>query len=136
MRRSTDIVSGIVRMRRYPLAAATNARPMPVLPDVGSMRTDLPGRDPSLLLERLDHRDADAVLHGVGGIEELELRRHGRAGRDAGGHAVQADERRAADEFRDVGCDLHVLPSAARAGTAGARLASVETGADVARQIE
>ena len=39
LRRSIDIVSGIVMMRRLPRAAAIAARPMPVLPDVGSMRT-------------------------------------------------------------------------------------------------
>ncbi len=32
----------MVRMQRYPLAAQTNASPMPVLPDVGSTMT-LPG---------------------------------------------------------------------------------------------
>src|SRR5258708_5200457 len=37
------IVSGIVRISLYPLTAATNARPMPVLPLVGSMSTVLPG---------------------------------------------------------------------------------------------
>jgi hypothetical protein len=36
-RRSRDIVSGMVRMRGIPLAAQTKARPMPVLPEVGSM---------------------------------------------------------------------------------------------------
>ena len=33
----------MVRMMLYPLTAATNARPMPVLPLVGSIRTVLPG---------------------------------------------------------------------------------------------
>src|SRR5258707_1381412 len=37
------IVSGIVRISRYPLTAATNARPIPVLPLVGSISTVLPG---------------------------------------------------------------------------------------------
>ncbi len=37
--RSTDIVSGMVRMSLYPLAAQTKARAMPVLPLVGSMIT-------------------------------------------------------------------------------------------------
>jgi hypothetical protein len=36
LRRSMDMVSGIVRMQRYPFAAHTNASAMPVLPDVGS----------------------------------------------------------------------------------------------------
>ena len=34
-----DIVSGMVMMRRMPRAAARAARPMPVLPEVGSMST-------------------------------------------------------------------------------------------------
>jgi hypothetical protein len=38
--RSTDIVSGMTMMIRYPRAAATDARPMPVLPEVGSMMTE------------------------------------------------------------------------------------------------
>ena len=33
------VVSGMVRIIRYPLAAATEARPMPVFPEVGSMIT-------------------------------------------------------------------------------------------------
>lgn len=37
---STLIVSGIVRMILYPFAAAIDARPIPVLPDVGSMITE------------------------------------------------------------------------------------------------
>ena len=39
VRRSSDIVSGMVRMSLYPRAAATKARAMPVLPLVGSMIT-------------------------------------------------------------------------------------------------
>ena len=38
-RRSMLIVSGIVRISFRPLAAATNARAIPVLPEVGSIRT-------------------------------------------------------------------------------------------------
>ena len=37
---STLIVSGIVRMIRYPLTAAIDARPIPVFPEVGSMITE------------------------------------------------------------------------------------------------
>ena len=40
LRRSTLMVSGIVRMIRYPFAAAIAARPIPVLPDVGSIMTE------------------------------------------------------------------------------------------------
>ena len=39
LRRSIDIVSGIVMMRRLPRAAAIAARPISVLPEVGSMST-------------------------------------------------------------------------------------------------
>ena len=38
VRRSSDMVSGMVSMSLYPRAAATNARAMPVLPLVGSIR--------------------------------------------------------------------------------------------------
>ena len=38
--RSTLMVSGIVRMIRYPFTAAIEARPIPVFPDVGSMITE------------------------------------------------------------------------------------------------
>ena len=34
------MVSGMTMMIRYPLAAATEARPMPVLPEVGSIITE------------------------------------------------------------------------------------------------
>ena len=36
------IDAGIVRMSSYPLAAATIARPIPVLPEVGSTKTVFP----------------------------------------------------------------------------------------------
>ena len=39
LRRSTDMVSGMVMMMRLPRAAASEHRPMPVLPEVGSMMT-------------------------------------------------------------------------------------------------
>jgi len=34
------MVSGIVKMIRYPFAAAIEARPIPVFPEVGSMITE------------------------------------------------------------------------------------------------
>ena len=37
LRRSMDMVSGMVRVMGYPRAAATNASAMPVLPLVGSI---------------------------------------------------------------------------------------------------
>ena len=39
LRRSRLIVSGMVKIRCSPFTAATKARPMPVLPLVGSMMT-------------------------------------------------------------------------------------------------
>ncbi|VEU38254.1 unnamed protein product [Pseudo-nitzschia multistriata] len=42
-RRSMLMDSGMVRIRSYPLEAATMANPMPVLPDVGSTKTVSPG---------------------------------------------------------------------------------------------
>ncbi len=42
-RRSRDIESGMVRIRSYPFAAATMARPMPVFPEVGSTKVVFPG---------------------------------------------------------------------------------------------
>ena len=46
---------------------------MPVLPEVGSTRTPRPGEILPCGLERVDHRDADAVLDARDRIEELEL---------------------------------------------------------------
>jgi hypothetical protein len=68
-RRSSDIDSGIVRMRSYPRAAATIARAMPVLPEVGSTSVVLPGVmsprfSASLIIENLLAR---AQLSGPGG---------------------------------------------------------------------
>lgn len=42
MRRSMDMEAGMVSMSLYPLAAAMNARPIPVLPLVGSTSVVLP----------------------------------------------------------------------------------------------
>ena len=39
-RRSALMVSGMTIITRYPLAAATAHRPMPVLPEVGSIMTE------------------------------------------------------------------------------------------------
>ena len=46
LRLSTLMVSGMVSMILYPLDAAMAARPMPVLPEVGSMMTDPSLRSP------------------------------------------------------------------------------------------
>ena len=49
------------------------ASPCPVLPLVGSMMVP-PGLEQARPLGRLDHRQADAVLHRTARIEHLELR--------------------------------------------------------------
>ncbi len=43
LRRSTDIVSGMVSTSGIPFAAQTKARPIPVFPEVGSMTVVMPG---------------------------------------------------------------------------------------------
>jgi hypothetical protein len=99
--RSVVIVSGIVRMSFRPLAAATNARAMPVLPLVGSIRTV------SLLMRPLFRASsiiaiADAVLDAREGVEELELEQDLGLRAVGGCGAVEAHERRVADRFGDV----------------------------------
>ena len=46
---------------------------MPVLPEVGSTMTLVPGHQAALRLGRLDHRQPDAVLDRAGGVHRLEL---------------------------------------------------------------
>ena len=78
---------------------------MPVLPLVGSTSTVRPGSMQAVALSRLDHRQADPVLHAVGGVAEFEL------GDDLGGetrgHPVQSDEGGVADQLCDVTGDVH-----------------------------
>src|ERR1019366_4918057 len=57
------------------------------LDEHGLARQDFPGR-----LERLDHRDPDAILDRMCGVEKLQFRRDGRAWRDTRGHAVELNE--------------------------------------------
>ena len=73
---------------------------MPVLPEVGSIRWSCRARFPGLF-ERLDHGDADTVLHARDRIEEFELGQQ--VGLDALflGELVQADDGRVADGFED-----------------------------------
>ena len=54
------------------MAAATAARPMPVLPEVGSMMTE-PGFELAGSLGIVDHGLGDAVLDGTGGVEVFQL---------------------------------------------------------------
>ena len=51
--RSTLIVSGIVRISRYPSAAAIEASPIPVLPEVGSINTAPSFKRPRSLASRI-----------------------------------------------------------------------------------
>ena len=51
----------------------------------------------------LDHVQADAVLDAAAGVEELQLGNH--VGVAAFGQAVDAHQRRVADELYDVVCD-------------------------------
>ena len=74
---------------------------MPVLPLVGSTKSGLAGRDDALLFQRLDHRDADAVLHAGERIEEFQLEQDVGLGARFLGHARQAHQRRVADGFGD-----------------------------------
>ena len=74
---------------------------MPVLPEVGSTSVVLPGFVLPLRFERLDHRDADAVLDAGDRVEEFELGQ--KIGADALflGQFVEPDERRIADRLGD-----------------------------------
>ena len=92
LRRSSDMLSGITRISFSPLAAATNARAMPVLPLVGSMIV-VPSLDQPLGLQGLDHRDADAVLDRAQRVEELQLGDAPRPWASAGREPRQAHER-------------------------------------------
>ena len=95
-RRSRDIDAGIVSTSLYPFAAAMNARPMPVFPDVGSTSVVLPGAMSPLALGVLDHAAADPVLDRRARLHDLELGRD--AAREAVGDAVEVDHGRVADQ--------------------------------------
>ena len=70
-------------------------------PDAGVARGRLDDRasraKPAVLLRRLDHREADAVLHGAAGVQVLELREE--LARDVAGEALEPDDRRVPDEL-------------------------------------
>ncbi len=87
-----------------PRAAQTMASPMPVLPDVGSSTIVsgliLPASCAASIIAI-----ADAVLDAVRRILEFQLAHDLRA--HARGEAVDAYERRVADEFGDVLGDAH-----------------------------
>ena len=97
---------------------------MPVLPEVGSISMVRAGRDLARGFQRLDHRDADAVLDAGDRIEEFEL------GQEIGvdalllGDLVQPHERRIADRLGDRIVDAaatrHMAGSKSRASFAAA----------------
>ena len=72
-RRSMVMDSGMVRMMRYPLTAATMASPMPVLPLVGSTMV-MPFLSLPVFLRVLDHGEGRPVLHAPARIGPFELR--------------------------------------------------------------
>src|SRR5207245_8325856 len=69
---------------------------------------DQPARlELSRALRRLNHRQADAILHRSAGIEELGLRVYGRA--DAARDLIDSDQGCPADRLEDVLVRLNVL---------------------------
>ena len=64
------------------------------------------GPEPTLTLRRLDHGEADAVLHRAPRVEELRLGVERRA--DSLRQLVEADQRRPADRLEDVSVRLSV----------------------------
>ena len=76
------------------------------VPGVARRRLDDRAARPQqpVALRRLDHREADPVLHRAAGAQHLELGEHERLvleGADAPGQAADPDERRLADEVED-----------------------------------
>ena len=63
---SLDIVSGIVRMQRYPFAAQTKAKAIPVFPEVGSMTT-LSAYQVSVSLCSLNHGSTNTIFNACQG---------------------------------------------------------------------
>jgi len=102
------MLSGMVSASLYPRAAQTNARPMPVLPLVGS-RMIVSGLMRPAFSGRVDHGHPDPVLDAVGGAVELELGHH--LPRRALGQAPDPHQRGIADQLRDVVGDFHETSS-------------------------
>ncbi len=96
---SWDILSGIVKMQRYPFSAAATAMPTPVLPLVPF--DDGPaGLQIAAPLGVLDDGESDAILDRPAwvGVFRLAVDR----GADAGADPAEPDERRPADGIEDV----------------------------------
>ena len=88
-----------------------------MLPEVGSTIVP-PGFELPVALGRLDHRQADPVLHRAARVQVLELREQlGAAGRR---DPVEPHDRRRTDEVEDVGYSRAIRRElyATRPGTA------------------
>ena len=66
LRRSWDMVSGMVMIMRLPRTAAKAARPIPVLPDVGSMSTVSSSMSPAASAASIMARAARSFTEPVG----------------------------------------------------------------------
>ena len=91
--------------------------------DDGAARLEAPGAH-----RGLDHREPDPVLHAATRVEGFELRQH--RARTAAGHAVEPDQRGAADGGEDVVLVLDAVENAAhgRAPNDARRNAGPRTG--------
>ena len=88
------------------------ARPTPVLPDVGSTIVP-PGCSRPSRLGGVDHRHRRPVLDAAAGVEELELGQQ--LARQVAADAVEAHERRVADEVEQRGGGVDPGPGHGRA---------------------
>ena len=104
-RRSGLIVSGMMITQGYPLTAATKARAIPVFPLVGSTIVDLPGNQLAGFLGRLDHGEADAILHAIARIGRFQFSEN--RGVTVPDDPIESNEGRAANQICHGRCDLH-----------------------------
>ncbi len=110
------MLAGIVSTQRYPRLAQTKAKPMPVLPLVGSTTTP-PGTSLPLLLGALDHRQANAIFDRTAGVLRFELAEHVRA-RRVTPEPSDLDQRRVGDQIQHATVDEGVLGSGGSVGWA------------------
>ncbi len=87
---------------------------MPVLPDVGSISTVLPGVILPSRFERVDHRHADAVLDRRQRVEELELHQNVGLRIRLLGDLGEPHQRRVPDRLGDVVVDPAAAPALGR----------------------
>src|SRR5687768_69973 len=96
------MLSGIVRMRRYPFAAATHARAIPVFPLVGSTIVVTPGwMTPSSSARSIIATPMRSLTENPGLNDEFADKYSGRISREP----RQPHQGRVADQFRCVICD-------------------------------